>query len=510
MSLARLLANRTGLMGELEAAGRAISRRKWLLGVSALGALWETSSRAGPPASETQWLVDRLTMGRTPGELQLAETLGYEGYLQYHLDYESIDDSPLEAMLVPYTTLTMTASQIATNPPPAAQMSNELTEALILRSVFSKRQLFQRMVEFWTDHFNIDVNVGNCRYLKTVDDRDVIRAHAMGTFPALLSASAHSPAMLVYLDNNVSTAGNPNENYGRELLELHTLGVDGGYTQQDVQEVARCLTGWGLYPQNYAQNPSLRWNFRYNSGQHDNGQKVVLGHVIPAGYGINDGEGINPPGVLKILTDHPSTAQFISNKLCKWFYGESPPQALVDAVAATYANTSGDIRQMLTTLFMTARNMLPAPLKYKRPFHLFISALRACEATINSTSTLRSQHLAAAGQVPFTWGPPDGFPDTLANWVGLILPRWNFGAALWQGNLSNGGINGLVISVTNFLGDAGTPQAVMDVIDGKLFGGTMPADQKALIQQYMSNSPTTQQKREAVGLAIDSPAFQWY
>ncbi|HLP85206.1 MAG TPA: DUF1800 family protein, partial [Phycisphaerales bacterium] len=176
------------------------------------------------PSSLLEKLVDRITFGVTPEELTLARQLGYQGYLEYHLNHLAIDDSAMDTRLAALTTLTMTYPQLLTQT--FGFVRNELTEATLVRAVFSKRQLFERMVELWTDHFNIEI--ATVQYYKTADDRDVIRPNALGTFPNLLNASARSPAMLYYLNNDVSTAANPNENYARELMELHTLGVDGG------------------------------------------------------------------------------------------------------------------------------------------------------------------------------------------------------------------------------------------------------------------------------------------
>ncbi|MBL8879008.1 MAG: DUF1800 domain-containing protein [Phycisphaerales bacterium] len=474
------------------------ARRKFLFGGSLLAAIvaaGERKARAGDPPSAEKWLVDRLTMGVTLAELAQAQTLGYSDYLEYQLAFDQIVEDPaLLARLANLTTLTMTADQLVPIPP--GQVQNELTEATILRSVFSRQQLFQRTVEFWTDHFNIDINNGIDRSLKLIDDRDVIRAHALGTFAALIDASAHSPAMLYYLDNYTNTVGNPNENYARELMELHTMGVDGGYTQQDVQEVARCFTGWALYNQNSGANS---WHFRFNNAQHDNGAKTVLGNVINAG-GINDGLA-----VLDILVNHPSTAHFIATKLCRWFYAEDPPATLIDSVATTYSGTGGDIKAMIRTIFDSV-DPAAAPLKFKRPYHLYMSALRATGATVNTINGLR-QNLLAAGQLPFAWSPPDGYPDRLDAWSGLLLPRWNFGASMVMTN----GVAGVVFSPTNFFTGATTIDQLMDRIDDALFGGFMDSDDKLKIRTFLNVNPAQdQRRREAVGLAIAAPSYQWY
>jgi hypothetical protein len=486
------------------------SRRRLFTSAAALTAFWgAASARAAPPndvsadvdpGGLTSKLVRRITMGWTEQEAALANSLGYSGYLEYHLDYLAIpEDAALETKLAALTTLTMTQQQqyaVA-----ASQLSNELTEAAILRAVMSKRQLFERMVEFWTDHFNIEITKEPSNMLKSVDDRDVIRAHALGTFPALLSASAHSPAMLTYLDNQHSTALAPNENYAREIMELHTLGVDGGYTQTDVYEVARCFSGWGFEGREGQPN---RGNFVFNPGRHDNGSKVIFAGTpyqlnIPANGGINDGVL-----VINALVSHPNTARYIAWKMCRWFIGETPSQQLIDAVAATYTVTGGDIKSMLRTI-LQPNVLADAPPKYKRPFHLITSALRSLGANITASSGLRA-HLATMGHRPFYWTSPDGYPDTLSHWGGLLLARWNFGA-----QATNVGISGVAIDHTVFFSGLTTAQQMADRINARLFGGEMSAFDKDRIRQYLlPDPPTTTRRRDAMGLGVGSPGFQWY
>jgi len=501
MSELAALVNRLSESTLVREEGGPLSRRRLLMGLGGalLGALTAKPARAGPPASQTQWLVDRITFGRTEAEVALANSFATaEDYLEYHLNPAAIDDSAMDARLVPYTTLFMQPYELIALQ--GGQVRNELIEAAILRAVFSKRQLFERMVEFWGDHFNIDINNGLDQQYKTIDDRDVIRANALGTFPALLAASAHSPAMLYYLDNITSTAGNPNENYARELLELHSMGVTGGYTQQDVQEVARCFTGWQVWGAN-ANPQEIRWTFRYNNNQHDNGAKTVLGQAIPANGGQNDGNL-----VLNILANHASTREFIARKLCIRFWGDNPPQSLVDAVATTYQSTGGDIKAMLRTLFLS-HDWTTAPQKYKRPFHNFMSFMRASGATITTTSALRTQ-LTGAGQLPFSWSPPDGYPETLEAWVGLILPRWNFGALVMNG--TNGSVSGVNVDISVLLAGMTTAQQVADRIEQALFRGAMdPAEKNLILNYLLPNNPSTTKKREAVGLAMAMPSFQW-
>jgi uncharacterized protein (DUF1800 family) len=231
---------------------------------------------------------------------------------------------------------------------PQNVVAMDLTEGKLLRAVYSNHQLQELMVDFWFNHFNVFLNKGADRYTVPTYERDAIRPHVFGKFHDLLLETAKSPAMLFYLDNWQSVAperanvgarpnGRPkrglNENYGRELLELHTLGVEGGYTQHDVVEVARCFTGWGI------AGPKKGGTFEYNDKVHDKGQKVVLGHVIPAGGGMGDGLT-----VIDILSHHPSTARFISIKLARRFVADDPPPSLVAHMAKTFLKSKGYLR----------------------------------------------------------------------------------------------------------------------------------------------------------------------
>jgi uncharacterized protein (DUF1800 family) len=489
------------LMPDSPPAASGFPTRRAMLGGALLGSFFADSASAEEATprslSPERWLVNRLTYGPNTFDLNKADTLGYQGYLDWQLDYAAINDyAAVEQRLALYSILQMTPAQIASITQPS-YIFGQLYEATILRATLSKRQLFQRMVEFWTDHFNIDLNKSYCPWLKMIDDRDVIRIHALGRFRDLLGASAHSPAMMDYLDNHISRVGNPNENYARELLELHTMGVDGGYTQQDVVEVARCLTGWGYHP--YFPSVPPAFEFRYSDAYHDQGEKVVLGQTIPAGGGMSDVET-----VLDILCAHPSTANFISKKLCKFFYSEDPPQSLVDAVSATYTSTSGDIKEMVRTLFMTA---IPAeaPLKFKRPFHHIISSMRASAATIGSTVAIRAS-LSNAGHLPFTWPRPDGFPDEFVKWADLLLPRWNFGSSLVQGQVTSVTFDPVV-----FFTGAVTADDVMNLIEAKLFSGSMSTFDKDRIRSHVAQNPSSVALRnDALALAIGSPGFQFH
>ncbi len=471
--------------------------RRDLLSGAALTALLtsfagEARAAQADATSLEKKLVQRITFGMNAAELALVDQLGYDAYLEYHLDHLKIDDSAMDALLAPFLTLQMPAPELFKS----TTTISELTYARVLRAIFSKRQLYERVVDFWTDHFNIYILDGDVRYMKPVDDREVVRANALGTFPNMLRASAHSPSMLLYLDNNTNVRTGPNENYARELLELHSLGVDGGYVQADVQEVARCFTGWTFYPRT---NTLLRGTFRYNHNVHDTGAKYVLGQSIPAGGGQSDGET-----VLNILAAHPSTASFIAKKLIAHFWGPYAPQSLVDSVASAYSATNGDIKQMLRTI-LSQQSLAQAPTKFKRPMHLAASMIRAFEPTVTSVASLSNTHLAGAGHVPFRWIPPDGYPDTEEYWSGLVLGRWNLGFSMLSGQV--GGVSSTLSSLT---GGATTATAIVDRINARVYAGDMPAKLRQLLVDYMLPNPVTSIRvRDAYGLAMAAAGFQY-
>jgi uncharacterized protein (DUF1800 family) len=277
--------------------------------------------------------------------------------------------------------------KIRTTFDPQVLVAQDLIEAKLYRAVYSNRQLQEVLDDFWYNHFNVFLDKGVDRYFLADYESEAIRPHVLGKFKDLLLATAESPAMLYYLDNWQSVAPLPsaapkrpgarglNENYGRELMELHTLGVDGGYTQKDVIEVARCFTGWTI------KQPERGGVFEFNAQMHDKGEKVVLGVTIPAGGGINDGLQ-----VLDILAHHPATARFISRKLAVRFVADNPPQALVDKMARTFTKTDGDIRQVLKTMLESKEFWSQGAYraKVKSPIEMVASAVRALDADLNS------------------------------------------------------------------------------------------------------------------------------
>ena len=448
-------------------------------------------------------LVHRITQGFNLAEYQRAKALGYDAYLEEQLDHLAIDDSAMDARLAGFTTLAQSPKELVdAYSEDIGVPLLELKEAVILRSVYSKRQLFERMCEFWSDHFNIDHQQDIQWALKSEDDRDVIRKHALGTFPELLSASAHSGSMLYYLDNWLNFAGAPQENYARELLELHTLGVNGGYTEEDVKEVAKCLTGWTLNP----DPNSPDWlRFQFISQLAQGGQKFVLGQTIPAVPKRQAGEI-----VLQILGAHPSTAAFISRKLIHWLLTETPSQALVDQVAQTYLSTGGDIKAMLRVILsrdnLLANSSEIGP-KFRRPFHFMVSLLRGMEAEIDS-ALIPYYLLFTAGHSPFDWHPPNGYPDTVGVWGKSMLPRWNIASLVTLVGLPGVTLSQFFLfSLLGGFGAAGLARR----IDERILGSTLSRSELRALQSYIDGRAPVGyvDLLESIALAASAPGFQW-
>jgi uncharacterized protein (DUF1800 family) len=329
---------------------------------------------------------------------------------------------------------------------PQQVVSYDLVDSKMLRAIESTRQLAEELDDFWFNHFNVFYEKGADRFLIPQYEREAIRPHVLGQFRDLLEATAKSPAMLFFLDNAESVRPDLdtndkkrkvkrglNENYGRELMELHTLGVNGGYTQKDVTEVARCFTGWTIL------EPRKGGGFFYNDKLHDKGEKIVLGHVIAAGGGIEDGEQ-----VLDILARHPSTAHFISRELAERFVADNPPDALVNRMAQTFLSTNGSIREVMKTMLNSKEFWSEGAYraKVKSPFEMVASAARALDANVIDGWALANQ-VGHLGEPLYRKLEPTGYSNLNAEWVNSasLLGRMNFALQLAQNHVESVKVN---------------------------------------------------------------------
>lgn len=577
------------------------------------------SPQQTPPSSpadrdEIIHVLNRITFGPRPGDVEAVEKMGLRNYIEQQLHPETIDDFAVEQQVAGFELLQMSPEQLTqiflderknnlkkqkqlaaangqdvTQAQPPAQNPagggmakmvdqanqyrsvvaiGQLEQAKLVRAVNSERQLQEVLVDFWGNHFNIDVKKGPDRVLKIIDDRDVIRPHIWGSFRDLLEASAKSPAMLFYLDNATNTKahtvtateqmyaervqtqmmqngngdlappvpavgerrGGINENYAREIMELHTLGVDGGYTQQDVQEVARCFTGWSIDRQT--------GEFAFHARQHDDGAKVVLGHQIPAGGGMEDGEI-----VLDILASSPATAHHLSLELCQRFVGDDPPAELVDRIAGVFRQTGGNLRKVTEAILTSPEFLSPIDYnnKIKSPLEFAVSAVRASESSVvpqqpppfdklvpameGAAIMGRGQaadriskrprqslnwHIYELGEPLFACTPPTGYKEVSKFWVspGALIERLNFAMALTEQRLSD-----VRFDATKILAgiDLDKPEDVLNQCAAVLLQGNITPSTRKVLEQTALPAPgdaQTVNPSKLIALMIGSPEFQ--
>ena len=521
----------------------------------------------GPPAplltplAETDRIVhvlSRLGYGPRPGDVERVRAMGLARYIDAQLRPEGIPDVAADQALATYRTLSMATSDLLReyprvspsdaqrrqaldmSPRPLRETSladrapgrivAELQAAKIARAVTSERQLQEVMVDFWFNHFNVYAQKSSVRWMVTSYERDAIRPHALGRFADLVLATARHPAMLYYLDNWISVrpdqpagpAGGRraglNENYARELMELHTLGVDGGYTQEDVVEVARCFTGWSI------ERPQEEGRFVFRPRAHDRGGKRVLGHVIAPGGGEQDGIR-----VIEILSRHPSTARFVATKLARKLVSDDPPPAVVERAARTFARTDGDIRAVVESIVTSREFFSDAAFraKVKTPLELVASAVRALDgqlpepvgagpaatfsrALVGGGAATLARAVTRLGQPLYEAQPPTGYADRAEAWVsaGGLVGRMNFAATLAANRQP--GVRVDLSTLTRDL-EGQEPDQVLERVVARLLPGGVSAETRAAMARRLAaggEAASAPDLARVVALAIASPEFQ--
>ena len=529
--------------------------------VAGLTASAAPSTRLSLPASpltddeRVLHVLNRLGYGPRPADVARVRAMGVAAYLEQQLDPSRLSTTAVTEALAGYDVLNASTAQLVRDyPQPTQEMRRQvasgdmtrrelramlppgkrppmitaqLQAAAVTRAIVSDAQLEEALAAFWFNHFNVFSQKGAVRWMVPAYEREAIRPHVLGKFRDLVLATARHPAMLFYLDNWMSTRadltlprrpnGNAarqmglNENYARELMELHTLGVDGGYTQQDVTEVARCFTGWTI------DRPREGGSFIFRARAHDPGAKRVLGQTIPAGGGERDGER-----VIDLLVRHPSTARFISTKLARHFVADDPPAALVDRMAATFRSTGGDIRAVMTTLVTSpefwSRDAYRA--KIKTPFEVVVSAVRALDGRLDATrgGAELAREVGRLGQPLYEAQPPTGYPDRAESWVntGALLGRMNFALSLAHNRFRAASVD---LDAALGPADRSQPAQVLDrLLTSVLHGAATPQTRAVLTAQLESPeiTRTTGDDRVAsdtdvaklAALVLGSPEFQ--
>ena len=455
-----------------------MTQRGILAGTLLLGTVLagSTLGAAGVPKDKeaVEHALSRLAYGPRPGDVERVQQMGLANWIDQQLHPDAIDDSALKARLPEQPV----RPEHFADQMEARRWGRESVQALsadkVIRAIYSERQLEEQLADFWFNHFNVFAGKGRTSEWIADYERHAIRPHVFGKFRDLLGATAKSPAMLFYLDNWLSAdpaaaerqqelqqqrvarlgGANParaqqpqqrrrglNENYGRELLELHTLGVDGGYTQKDIIEVARAFTGWTIAPQNQKPGGQLVAPFRANGRRaqtgpravqegefrfapmlHDTGEKIVLGHKIKPGGGIEDGEQ-----VLDIVARHPATAHHIAFELAQRFVSDEPPKALVDRAAKKFRDTDGDLREVVKTIITSDEFFEARGAKVKTPLEFLASAMRATGRDVAGDGRQLLNALMQMGMPLYMCQPPTGYDDTADTWVsaGGLVARMN-------------------------------------------------------------------------------------
>ena len=518
-----------------------------------------------PPSSLTSderiiHVLNRLGYGPRPDDVERVRQMGLAAYMERQLDPGRLPDERAEAAVQMFPAVALNITDVLHSYPEPdrkllakvqsgemsqqelrqmaplekrpARISAELQAAKLTRAVLSERQLEEVMVDFWFNHFNVDARKGAVKWMVADYERTAIRPHALGKFRDLLLATARHPAMLFYLDNWMSTRADLvvrtgpqrgrqmglNENYAREIMELHTLGVDGGYTQQDVIDVARAFTGWSI------EKPREQGTFVFRAAAHDQGEKHVLGHVLLSGGGEADGVR-----VIDILSRHPSTATFIATKLVRRFVSDDPPSALVQRAARTFRDTDGDIRRVMVTILSSPEFFSPEAYraKIKTPLEIVASSVRALDGELTPPvgaplqaggGFALAQQVGKLGEPLYQQQPPTGYPDVAEAWVntGALLNRMNLALGLTANR-----VPGVRVDLARAVGaaDRRRPERVLERLLVSVLHGQATPETRAVLAAQLDNpeiicataddrGPANTDVEKLAALVLGSPEFQ--
>ncbi|HJL04831.1 MAG TPA: DUF1800 domain-containing protein [Polyangiaceae bacterium LLY-WYZ-15_(1-7)] len=382
------------------------------------------------PASRSlgRLLLDRAAFGPRPGDVPRVDA-DPGAWLEAQLHPERLDDAACALRLAGLDAWHLPTELTAELRP--VHLERQLAAHAVLRATYSRRQLQEVLATTWADHFHVSTGKDGCPGLLPAHLRDAIRPHVLGRFADLLRAATLSPAMLVYLDGRANTADAPNENHARELLELHALGVDGGYTQRDVMELARALTGWTVRAPRERRGPGAVGALRFDPARHDGGPKTLLGRRLPAGGGRRDLDR-----ALGILVAHPSCARHVARRLVRALAGAPAPPALLEAATRAFRASGGDLRRTTRAVLAHPGLVDTRGAVLARPFRFVVSALRATGAATRADGDVLL-HLEAMGQRPHRHPTPDGYPLEARPWLGSLSARWRFAHALAHGRLDD-------------------------------------------------------------------------
>lgn len=453
-------------------------------------------------------MLNRVTFAPTPALLKAVQKSGFSAWLEVQMNPNEVADADCKARLTDYPTLDQSPPALAAQYPDrqSRPIAEALENATIMREIYSEAQLHEVMVNFWLEHFSIYHRKGNVELLNTIHDRDVIRRYAFGNFRDLLGATAKSAAMLVYLDNASSRKANPNENYAREVMELHTLGI-GNYTETDVRAVARGLTGWSFV--NNQDKPNYG-SFQFVGRFHDTDAKTIFGMDFPAGGGIEEGERI-----LDTLATSPATAKRIAFKLCRRFISDDPPESIVNTATDAFLKNDGEIKPVLRAI-LTSTEFQNAPPKFKRPLEYFIGLCRHLRLELPSPLPVAVVNfLLRMNHLPFNWVAPNGYSDEGRHWVGNMMERW-----LTAYRVALARPDGVQLDLVRTASADGAPNTLEGVLmywQNALIGQPMSeADATTVLNFFRRNGVDTLNNAagqialaEAVALILSSPAYQY-